>query len=142
MTSATRSRSRDRRDPSQRNDEQQAPAAASQAPTTATLRLSSKPGSFGPVRLQQLVLIEVAAGLLLVAWIAQKWLVVPAAVVAGLLTLLALVRRRQHPLSEWYELKRELRRRKRGAKYPIPAAPIRVWCRPSSATRRCRRPPT
>jgi type VII secretion protein EccE len=120
MTSATRSRSRDRRVPSQRNDEQQAPAA-SQAPTTATLRLSSKPGSFGPVRLQQLVLIEVAAGLLLVAWIAQKWLVLPAAVVAGLLTLFALVRRRKHPLSEWYELKRSLRRRKRGAKYPIPA---------------------
>ena len=114
MTSATRSRSRDQRVPSQRNDGQQAPAA-SQAPTTATLRLSSKPGSFGPVRLQQLILIEVAAGLLLVAWIAQKWLVVPAAVVAGLLTVFALVRRRQHPLSEWYELKRSLRRRKRAA---------------------------
>lgn len=138
MTSATRSRSRNQRVPSQRNDEQQAPAA-SQAPTTATLRLSSKPGSFGPVRLQQLVLIEVAAGLLLVAWIAQKWLVLPAAVVAGLLTLFALVRRRRHPLSEWYELKRSLRRRKRGAKYPLPAgtdpglAPV-VECDPAVQT--------
>ncbi|OEV10134.1 type VII secretion protein EccE [Streptomyces sp. Amel2xB2] len=121
MTSATRNRSQGRRDPSQRTDEQQATAAASPAPTTATLRLSSKPGSFGPVRLQQLVLIEVAAALLLAAWTTQKWLLVPAAVVAGLLTVLALVRRRQHPLSEWYELKRSLRRRKRGAKYPIPA---------------------
>ncbi|WP_314176912.1 type VII secretion protein EccE [Streptomyces winkii] len=120
MTSATRSRSRDRRVPPQRNDERQAPPA-SQAPTNATLRLSSKPGSFGPVRLQQLVLIEIAAGLLLIAWITQKWLLLPAAVVAGVLTLFALFRRRKHPLSEWYELRRSLRRRRRAAKYPVPA---------------------
>ncbi|HWM37445.1 MAG TPA: type VII secretion protein EccE [Streptomyces sp.] len=120
MTSATRSRSGNRRDPRQGTAEQQPSASASQGPTTATLRLRSKPGSFGPVRLQQLVLIEIAAGLLLVAWIAQPWLVVPAAVVAGLLTLFALVRRRQHPLSEWYDLKRSLRRRKREAKLPLP----------------------
>ncbi len=138
MTSATRSRSRDRRVPSQHDDGQQTPAA-SPAPTTATLRLSSKPGSFGPVRLQQLVLIEIAAGLLVVAWISQKWLLVPAAVVAGLLTLFALVRRRQHPLSEWYELKRSLRRRKRGEKHPIPQgtdpslAPV-VECDPAIQT--------
>ncbi|MFC4494147.1 type VII secretion protein EccE [Streptomyces ovatisporus] len=138
MTSATRSRSRDRRVPSQRDEEQQGPAA-SPAPTTATLRLSSKPGSFGPVRLQQLILIEIAAGLLVVAWFSQKWLLVPAAVVAGLLMLFALVRRRQHPLSEWYELKRSLRRRKRGEKYPVPPgtdpslAPV-VECDPAIQT--------
>ncbi|WP_346776734.1 type VII secretion protein EccE [Streptomyces sp. HNM0574] len=91
------------------------------------------------MRLQQLVLIEIAAGLVLVAWILQPWLVLPAAVVAGLLTVAALVRRRQHPLSEWYELKRSLRRRKREAKHPVPAgtdpsmAPV-VECDPAVQT--------
>jgi type VII secretion protein EccE len=121
MTSATRSRSRGRGSPRQRTAEQQPPASTTQGPATATLRLRSKPGSLGPVRLQQLVLIEVAAGLLLLAWIAQHWLVLPAAVAAGLLTLVALVRRRRHPLPEWYELKRALRRRKRDATRPAPA---------------------
>lgn len=127
MTSATRSRSGGRSVPQQRNDEPAAPGAA-QAATNATLRLSGKPGSFGRVRLQQLVLMEVAVGLLLVAWIAwnaqdtaQRWLVLPAAVVAGLMIVFALVRRRRHPLSEWYELKRSLRRRKRAARQPVPA---------------------
>jgi type VII secretion protein EccE len=119
MTSATRSRSRNQRVPSQQ-DEQQG-QAASQTPATATLRLSGKPGSFGRVRLQQLILLEIAAGVLLAAWVVQKWLLIPAAVVAGLLILFALVRRRKHPLSEWYELKRSLRRRQREAKHPIPA---------------------
>jgi type VII secretion protein EccE len=91
------------------------------------------------VRLQQLVMIEIAAGIVLVTWIADRLLVIPAAVVAGLLTLLALVRRRKHPLSEWYELKRSLRRRRRAAKYPVPAgtdpslAPV-VECDPALQT--------
>ncbi|HEV7627024.1 MAG TPA: type VII secretion protein EccE, partial [Streptomyces sp.] len=121
MTSATRSQTQSRREPRRRTDEQQPSASASQGPTTATLRLRSKPGSLGPVRLQQLVLIQMAAGLLLVAWLLEPLMLVPAAVVAGLLTLGALVRRRQHPLTEWYDLKRSLRQRKREAKYPIPA---------------------
>lgn len=128
MTSATRSRSRGRRASRQRNEQEQPTAQAlaqgeaqSSGPSTATLRLRARPGSFGRVRLQQLVLIEVALGLLLVAGATQPWLLLPAAVVAGVLTLLALVRRRQHPLAEWYDLKRGLRRRLREAKHAIPA---------------------
>jgi type VII secretion protein EccE len=75
------------------------------------------------VRLQQLVLIEVAAGIVLVSWIAWKPLLIPAAVVAALLTVFALMRRRQHPLSEWWELKRSLRRRKRETRFPVPPGP-------------------
>ena len=119
MTSSTRSRSRGRSVPRQRTDQQRPGASAPQGPRTATLRLRSKPGSFGPVRLQQLVLIEVAAGIVLVTWIAWPLLLIPAAVVAGLLTVVALLRRRQHPLSEWYELKRSLRNRKREARFPV-----------------------
>jgi type VII secretion protein EccE len=91
------------------------------------------------VRLQQLVLIEVAAGLVLVTWIAEPLLLIPAAVVAGLLTVFALVRRRKHPMSEWYELRRSLARRKREAKYPVSAgtdpslAPV-VECDPALQT--------
>lgn len=120
MTSATRSRSGNRRAPRQRTDEQPATSAA-QGPSTATLRLTRSPGSLGPLRLQQLVLVQIAAGIVVVAWIVRPWLVIPAAVVAGLLTLIALVRRRKHPLTEWYELKRSLRRRKREAKHPAPS---------------------
>lgn len=139
MTSATRTRSRGRRAPRQGTDQQQSGSSAAQGPTTATLRLHRKPGSLGPLRLQQLVLVQIAAGLLLVAWIVRPWLVIPAGVVAGLLTLSALVRRRQHPLSEWWELKRALRRRKREAKYPVPTgtdpslAPV-VECDPAVQT--------
>lgn len=121
MTSATRSRSRGRGAP-----RQQAAAAAQQSqsapqskptPGTATLRLRSKPGSLGPVRLQQLVLIEVAAGVLLVAWLkGGPVAMAPAGVVAALLVLLALMRRRSHPMTEWYELKRALKRRQKEAK--------------------------
>jgi ESX secretion system protein EccE len=139
MTSSTRSRSRGRDVPRQRNDQQRTGESAPQGPRIATLRLRSKPGSFGPVRLQQLVLIEVAAGIVLVSWITWKPLLIPAAVVAGLLTLAALMRRRQHPLSEWYELKRSLRRRKREARFPVPQgtdpslAPV-VECDPALQT--------
>ncbi|MDT0378819.1 type VII secretion protein EccE [Streptomyces sp. DSM 42041] len=139
MTSATRSRSRGRRAPRQRTDEQSATTPEQQGPTTATLRLHRRPGSLGPVRLQQLVLIQIAAALVLVAWIVESWLVVPAAVVAGLLTLVALVNRRQQALSEWYEVGRALRRRKREAKLPPPPgtdpgmAPV-VECDPAVQT--------
>jgi type VII secretion protein EccE len=140
MTSATRSRSRGRRVPRQRSDDQQ-PAATpdAQGPTTATLRLHRKPGSLGPVRLQQLVLVQIAAALVLVAWIVESWLVIPAAVVGGLLTLVALVNRRRQTLSEWYEVGRALRRRKREAKLPVPPgtdpglAPV-VECDPAVQT--------
>ncbi|MFR9674638.1 type VII secretion protein EccE [Streptomyces sp. TR06-5] len=91
------------------------------------------------MRLQQLMLVEIAAGILLVAWIVRPWLLIPAGVVAGVLTVFAVVRRRKHPLTEWYELKRSLRRRRRQAKHPVPPstdpslAPV-VECDPAVHT--------
>ncbi|MEF2529978.1 type VII secretion protein EccE, partial [Streptomyces sp. CS62] len=61
----------------------------------------STPGRFGPFRLQQLVLLQVAAAALLVAWVVEPLLLVPAGVLALVLAVLALVRRHQRSLPEW-----------------------------------------
>ncbi|GAA2286152.1 type VII secretion protein EccE [Streptomyces ruber] len=74
----------------------------------------------GPVRLQQLILVELAAAVMVAAWAAgTSWLLAPAGVVAALLLLLAVLRRGRRPLPEWYETARSLRRRRREAKLPV-----------------------
>ncbi|PHQ48973.1 type VII secretion protein EccE [Streptomyces cinnamoneus] len=95
-------------------------------------------GALGPVRLQQLVLIEVAAALVLAAWAADQLLVLPAAVLAVVLLLLALVRRGSRPVTEWLTSAVALRRRERRA-VPVTAgtdprlAPV-VECEPALRT--------
>ncbi|MGW1073956.1 type VII secretion protein EccE [Streptomyces sp. NPDC002537] len=84
-------------------------------PGAVAPRAVSRPGSVGPVRLQQLVLIEVAAALVLVAWVAGPLLLVPAVVVAAVLVLLALVRRGRRPIADWLAAAVLLRRRARRA---------------------------
>ncbi|MEU5031513.1 type VII secretion protein EccE [Streptomyces milbemycinicus] len=119
-----------------------APAPASAAPPaggTVTPRPASRSGSFGPVRLQQLVLIEVAAAIVLVAWVVDELLLVPAAAVGLVLVLLAVVRRRQQPISEWLSTAGSLRRRKRMAAKPLdagtdPGFAIAVECEPALRT--------
>ncbi|WP_030544432.1 type VII secretion protein EccE [Streptomyces albus] len=80
-----------------------------------TPRPVSRPGHLGPLRLQQLVLAEVAAALLLVAWAVDALLLVPAAVVSGALLLFAVMRRHQRSLPEWLGGVLALRRRRRRA---------------------------
>ncbi|MFJ7153866.1 type VII secretion protein EccE [Streptomyces sp. NPDC101118] len=97
-------------------------AEAGSARGAVTPRPKSTPGRFGPFRLQQVVLLEVAAALLVVAWVVDPMLLVPAGVVAAALLLLALVRRHQRSLPEWLGTAMALRaRRRRAASFTVPA---------------------
>ena len=58
-------------------------------------------GQVGSFRVQRLVLLELAVAALLVGWAAGPLALVPAVVVAAVLVLLAVVRRRGRPLPEW-----------------------------------------
>ncbi|CAM5383461.1 type VII secretion protein EccE [Streptomyces abikoensis] len=95
-------------------------------------------GSTGPVRLQQLVLIEVAAGLVLLGWAAGPLLLAPASVAAVVLVLLALVPLGQRPVAESLPARLALRARLRRPA-PAPAgtdpaiAPV-VECEPALRT--------
>ncbi|RSS62796.1 type VII secretion protein EccE [Streptomyces sp. WAC06614] len=81
----------------------------------------SSPGRFGPFRLQQLVLLQVAAALLLVASVLDMLLLVPAGVLAAVLVVLAVVRRHQRSLPEWIGSALALRaRRRRAASLVVP----------------------
>lgn len=72
--------------------------------------------------MQQFVLVEIAAALLLVAWVIDTLLLVPAGAVAALLVLLAVVRRHRRSLPEWLATVLALRaRRRRAASLVLPA---------------------
>ncbi|MFF8907878.1 type VII secretion protein EccE [Streptomyces olivaceoviridis] len=83
--------------------------------------LRQRPGQAGSFRLQRLVLVELAAAVLVVGWAVGMAGLVPAAVIALTLILLAFVRRRGRSLPEWLATARELRaRQKRADGTPIP----------------------
>nr|WP_324605613.1 type VII secretion protein EccE [Streptomyces niger] len=70
-----------------------------------------------------MVLLEAAAAVVLVGWAISNVLLVPAIVLAVLLALFALLRRRQQPFSEWLTTATSLRRRQRAAAGPaLPVA--------------------
>ncbi|WP_262386899.1 type VII secretion protein EccE [Streptomyces sp. TRM49041] len=103
-------------------------------------RLKSRPGHLGAFRLRQLVLVELAAALLLVAWVVDPLLLVPAGIGAALLVLLAVVRRHRRSLPEWLSTVFALRARtRRAASLAVPPgtepglAPV-VECDPSLRT--------
>ncbi|MFI8499250.1 type VII secretion protein EccE [Streptomyces sp. NPDC085524] len=97
-------------------------AAAAPARSGVTPHPKSAPGRFGPFRLQQLVLLQVAAAALLVAWVVDPVLLVPAGVLALALVVLAVVRRHQRSLPEWLGGALALRARKRrAASLAVPA---------------------
>ncbi|GAA0428283.1 type VII secretion protein EccE [Streptomyces luteireticuli] len=115
-------------------------ARSGQAGGQATaLRRQSGPGNLGPVRLQQLVLLEVAAALVLVGYVVDPLLAAPAGGVALVLAVLALARRRQRPVPEWIGAVLALRRRARRTAVAVPAdtapslAPV-VECDPALRT--------
>jgi type VII secretion protein EccE len=71
--------------------------------------------------LQRIVLLEIAAAALLVGWIVGPFALMPVAVVAVALVLLAFVRRRGRSVPEWLATARALRaRQRRAASTPIP----------------------
>ncbi|MEV7372022.1 type VII secretion protein EccE [Streptomyces sp. NPDC090301] len=122
-----------------------AAATASAPPSTGPVssvspKLQARPGHFGSFQLQQLVLIEVAAALLLVAWVVEPMLMVPAGVVAVVLVLMAVVRRHRRSLPEWLGTFLALRTRTRKASsFTVPEgtepglAPV-VECDPALRT--------
>ncbi|MGW7099237.1 type VII secretion protein EccE [Streptomyces sp. NPDC054838] len=100
------------------------PRTASATPVRAgvTPHPRSSPGRFGPFRLQQLVLLQIAAAALLVAWVVEPVLLVPAGALALVLVPLAVVRRHQRSLPEWIGGALALRaRRRRAAGRSVPA---------------------
>lgn len=81
----------------------------------------SSPGRFGRFRLQQLVLLQLAAAALLVARAAEPLLLLPAGMFALALVVLAAVRRRGRSLPEWIGGALALRaRRRRAAAATVP----------------------
>lgn len=110
------------------------------AVTTAVPRKAARTGGFSAFPLRQLVLVEIAAAVLLVAWVVDTLLVVPAAAVAAVLVLVAVVRRRRRSLPEWLATARGLRQRtRRAAAARVPAgtdpglAPV-LECEPALRT--------
>ncbi|MFD9408387.1 type VII secretion protein EccE [Streptomyces sp. NPDC059989] len=96
--------------------------AAAPARGGVTPHPESSPGRFGPFRLQQLVLLQVAVAGLLAAWVVDPMLLVPAGVLALVLVVLAVVRRHQRSLPEWIGSALALRaRRRRAASLHVPA---------------------
>ncbi|GAA0326934.1 type VII secretion protein EccE [Streptomyces polychromogenes] len=79
------------------------------------LRPGPGPGRCGPLRLQQLVLLQLAAAVVLVARAVDPLLLVPAGPCAAALVALALVRHRRRSLPEWIGGALALRARRRGA---------------------------
>ncbi|MEV7615284.1 type VII secretion protein EccE [Streptomyces sp. NPDC089799] len=101
---------------------EQRAAAAAPPRGGVTPHPKSSPGRFGPFRLQQLVLLQVAAALLLAAWVVDPLLLVPAGVPAAVLLVLAVVRRHRRSLPEWIGTALALRRRRRrAAAFAVPA---------------------
>ncbi|MFD3947729.1 type VII secretion protein EccE [Streptomyces sp. NPDC058579] len=137
MASATRTRPRSAAPaPSSRS----ATPPAAGAPSAVSPRLQARPGHFGSFRLQQLVLIEGAAALLLVAWVVEPMLLVPAGLLAAVLVLLAVVRRHRRSMPEWLGTFLTLRARtRRAASFVVPEgtepglAPV-VECDPALRT--------
>ncbi|MBT2403527.1 MULTISPECIES: type VII secretion protein EccE [unclassified Streptomyces] len=100
------------------------PQAAAAAPVRGGVTPHPRAGAgrFGPFRLQQLVLLQVAAAALLVAWVIEPMLLIPAGVLALVLVVLAVVRRHQRSLPDWIGSVLALRaRRRRAASFTLPA---------------------
>ncbi|GHF82856.1 type VII secretion protein EccE [Streptomyces filamentosus] len=96
------------------------PAAPRAVPATTTLRPLSRTGRIGPVQLRQLVLVESALALVAVGFVLGGLWLVPTCVAAGVLILLAVIRRRGQAVQDWTGTALALRGRRRDTE---PAAP-------------------
>ncbi|MEU6846740.1 type VII secretion protein EccE [Streptomyces sp. NPDC046716] len=98
------------------------PEAAARPPAGPVRpKLPRKAGSLGPVSAHHLLIIQIALALVVAAAAISPILMVPAAVVGGLLVFFNLGRRRRHPLPEWMAIGRALKRRRRTFTGPPPA---------------------
>lgn len=145
MASASRTRTRSRTEAA---DPRAAPASTSastpavttRAPGSCTLHLKAGSGHFGAFRLQQVLLVEAAAAVLLAGWAMHPLALVPAAAVAVVLVLFAVVRRRGRSLPEWLATARALKARQRKAASAVippgtePGLAPAVECDPSLRT--------
>ncbi|MEZ0095402.1 type VII secretion protein EccE [Streptacidiphilus sp. EB129] len=77
------------------------------------VRLRPRPGLLGPLRLPQLVLVELAAALVAVGLAAGRMALIPCGVVAVLLVIAALVRRHGLGPAELFRVRAALRARQR-----------------------------
>ncbi|WP_435191676.1 type VII secretion protein EccE [Streptomyces sp. bgisy126] len=91
------------------------PGAAREVPAATALRPLSRAGRVGPFQLRQLVLVEAALALVAVGLVAGGLWLVPACVVAGVLVLLAVIRRRGQAVQDWLGTVLALRARRRAA---------------------------
>ncbi|WUX92922.1 type VII secretion protein EccE [Streptomyces sp. NBC_01423] len=115
--------------------------------TRGGARWNRRAGPIGTFRLQQLVLFEIAAAVLLCAWVTGPVLLGPAGMTAASLVVLAAVRRRRRSLPAWLGTVVALRTRTRRAAARLPGtgpvAPL-TECVPGlhtcSFTHRDRRP--
>ncbi|MFF8879675.1 type VII secretion protein EccE [Streptomyces flaveolus] len=82
---------------------------------SVTPHLQARSGRGGSFALQRLVMLELAAALVVCGWLVGPAALVPAGVVAGILALLAVVRRRGRSLPEWLGSQLALRARLRKA---------------------------
>ncbi|WP_459182052.1 type VII secretion protein EccE [Streptomyces sp.] len=124
MSSATRTRHGGRQAAQQGQQDQRRGPATQQAPATRTSpvapRLRTRSGSVGPVRVQQLVFIELAAALLLVGWVIHPIALGVTAVAAIALLFFGLGRRRKRPMPEWMATVQAMKRRKKECSDPAP----------------------
>lgn len=133
MSSATRSRRRQGR---QQQEPVGIPTPRPAAPVAPRLR--AKSGKIAGIRIHQLVLIELAAALVVVGWVIHPAALVGGAVVAGVLVVFAVGRRRRIPLSEWIATIRAMKHRIARSEPATPGvdsamAPV-VECEPALRT--------
>ncbi|WP_405573202.1 type VII secretion protein EccE [Streptomyces sp. NBC_01167] len=88
---------------------------SSATPATTTLRPLSRTRRVGPFQLRQLALVEIAIALALIGMVLGDLWMIPAAVIGGVLVLLAFVRRRGHAVQDWVATALGLRVRRRAA---------------------------
>ncbi|WP_425472078.1 type VII secretion protein EccE [Streptomyces piniterrae] len=104
-------------------------------------RLRRQAGNIGGVRVQQLAIIELAAALVLVGWSINYAALTAAVVVAAVLVIFALGRRRKIPLPEWITTVQAMKRRGKNTASAVGAtqgvdpafAPV-VECEPALRT--------
>ncbi|MFJ8546261.1 type VII secretion protein EccE [Streptomyces sp. NPDC093586] len=132
MASAPRTRSRSqsatrRADAAPTTDGSAASRGAARARGSSTARgsvtphLQARSGRGGSFALQRLVMLELAAALVVCGWLVGPAALVPVGVVAGVLVLLAVVRRRGRSLPEWLGSQLALRARlRRAPETPLP----------------------
>ncbi|GGU64614.1 type VII secretion protein EccE [Streptomyces daghestanicus] len=130
MSTATRSRRRNGGRRTRENQRPEGPPEPAQSPPAASDRtapaapaaptLARRPGSIGPIRVQQLVGFELAAAVLLIGWLLRPIGLTVGIVLAVPLVLAGLLRRRGRPLPEWFGTARALRDRRKRNSEPVP----------------------